>query len=491
MNPVPDARAAALLLPLLHGCQHVFPPGEKGEPAPVVYGERSIVLQPGKHEDALFHWHPDYTQNVPGFDPENRPYIRSRTHRRDPTRFVHTLEEGDWVERSLLDAIRADYPHFRKTYKAAGPFCTRIVFDEAGHAYTAVQALREDRDPVNLLLYSRDHGRTWQTFRFPPGAFTLEHEAGPRLLEVPPAIAVWEAHTSHPARFASWHTLKVLLPRKTEDGLVLGEPITVSESFLGYSSHSGGGTRLITHNGRTHVIFGETTDRDLPGVPTYVRTLYRETGSRKRGRMDDKVFLAHAPPANDVHNDPALCLDGHGHLHAVTGAHGDNFYYLRSRAPDDASAWTDPVPTLEVGWRDDDGSQRGRQTYVALVCDHRDTLHLVFRQWRRGVDEHHPDPFYGALSYQRKTRRGAWEPAWPLVVPPVAGYSIYYHKLATDRDGRLYLSYSYWAKEPPYVDHKGEFRHRALLRSADGGETWHLPETEDFLRGIRRGSPRG
>jgi hypothetical protein len=123
----------------------------------------------------------------------------------------------------------------------------------------------------------------------------------------------------------------------------------------------------------------------------------------------------------------------------------------------------------------------GRQTYISLVCDPQDALHIAFRQWRRKVDDYHSGQNYAALSVQSKPKDQPWGPARPLVIPPVTGYSIYYHKLTIDRRGRLYLSYSYWTNDESYQnDFPDRYHHRAVLVSKDAGKSWKLAETRDF-----------
>ena len=69
------------------------------------------------------------------------------------------------------------------------------------------------------------------------------------------------------------------------------------------------------------------------------------------------------------------------------------------------------------------------------------------------------------------------------MVPPVPGYSIYYHKLTIDRRGRLFLAYSYWTENQYQEDYPDRYHHLALVMSADGAKTWKLATTSDFLAG--------
>ncbi|MBM4049561.1 MAG: hypothetical protein FJ279_31080, partial [Planctomycetes bacterium] len=293
---------------------------------------------------------------------------------------------------------------------------------------------------------------------------------------------------NRPERFASVNDLLLFMPRKDGGELTLGEPVLVSKQCLGSCQHSGAPGSTTTRDGKTHIVWGEVTDEKVDGVPTYIATY--DHASRKVG---EKVFLAHAPPINDVHNVPAICLDSEGYLHVVAGAHGQPFKYTRSLKPNDAySGWTKPVEVLSAGYVDEktDADGEGRQTYISLVCDPQDTLHIAFRQWRRNVDEHHRGQIYAALSTQSKPKGQPWGPARPLVVPPVSGYSIYYHKLTIDRRGRLYLSYNHWTSDETYQNEFPErHHHRAVLVSKDSGQTWKLAETSDFAEGVQLTGP--
>jgi hypothetical protein len=296
-------------------------------------------------------------------------------------------------------------------------------------------------------------------------------------------VLTYRQTKGHPATFCSYNDLLLYSPRKTEAGIEMGEPVMVSDNCLGACQHSGGPGSVATREGKTHVVWGEVAPDDAPGVPTYIATFDRATRT-----LGEKVLLGYGPPVNDVHNVPAITLDSKGYIHVMTGAHGANFTYRRSLVPNDAySGWTEPVNVLDAGYVDEnsDADGTGRQTYISLVCGPDDTLYTAYRQWRQGVDPYHDGNIYAALSFQSKPPDGPWGPAQPRVIPPVDGYSIYYHKLTIDRRGNLYLSYSYYTSDLTYQNEYPEQYHNCAVQvSRDKGATWKLAEISDFEAGV-------
>ena len=276
-------------------------------------------------------------------------------------------------------------------------------------------------------------------------------------------------------------------PVVTDEGLSLPEPVAATEKCIGMCEHSGGASFARTVGSSTHVVWAEMSeDDDLPGTPTYVATYDRETRT-----VGEPLLVGYAPPVNDSHNAPGVCADSEGFIHVVTGAHGDHFYHYRSKLPNDLSeGFEDAVELLDHGFTHSDPDKQARparQTYLGLLCDPDDTLHAAFRWWIRDDDDpYHPGAVYAALGYQKKPAGGEWADARKLVVPVAFGYSNYHAKLAMDRNGRLYISHSYFNKQPNWVygEDPSHYNFPAILTSGDGGETWELAETEHFQSGI-------
>lgn len=442
-----------------------------------------IVLERYRHENYQFGYAPEYIENEVYFDLQNRPYIRHRTEHKYTSNFLQTLEDGEWVERSYVSAIEEALPGFRGFYMGGGSLAAKWAFDGQNGAYTTGNMLLTDEPRTNGMVFTPDAGRTFEAHGFRGESHDIEQFTGHNALSDPPPVLGYERRAEHEARFAAYFNLWLYAPERNGDTIEMGDPVLVSDRCLGSCQHSGGPASTATRDGLTHVVWGEISEEDVPGVPTYIATYNHETGE-----LGEPVFMAYAPPVNDVHNVPAITIDSEGYIHVITGAHGDNFKYRRSLQPNDAySGWTEAVNVLDAGrveeGTDEDG--RGAQTYCSLVCDQDDNLHIAFRQWRRGVDEYHGDNIYAALSVQTKPKDGEWGPARPLVIPAVDGYSIYYHKLTIDRVGNLYLSYSYWTSDHTYQpDFPQHFHNRAVIVSKDQGETWKLVETADFAEGM-------
>ncbi|MGE5531779.1 MAG: BNR-4 repeat-containing protein [Bacteroidota bacterium] len=438
-----------------------------------------IALKPYEHENWQFGYAPEYEPNEIYFDNQNRPYMRQRTEANDGTTGIQVLEDGKWVERRFEEVIKAAYPGYRTSSGGGGFMGAKVAFDGDNGAYTLLRLSIAGQNSQSVLLYTPDAGKSYQLYPIAASAFDIEQFVGHNALKDPPPILLYQFVKEHPAEFAGYYDLKMLLPKKVGGKLVLGEPILIAQNCLGSCQHSGGPASTATRDGKTHIVWGEIAPDDAPGVPTYIATYDQATG-----KLSEKVLLGYGPPVNDVHNVPAICQDSKGIIHVVIGSHGQAFQYVRSLKPNNISGgFTQARPVLSAGYVDPktDADGAGRQTYISLVCDQKDALHIAFRQWRRNVDEFHPDRIYAALSVQTKEPGKDWGPAQPIVIPARDNYSIYYHKLTTDRQGRLYLSYSYWTSDETYQGDFPERHHnRAVVMSRDGGKTWKLLETRDL-----------
>jgi hypothetical protein len=300
------------------------------------------------------------------------------------------------------------------------------------------------------------------------GGYDIEQFSGHNWLSGPPPFVCNVRTEKDPnLMWRQLNDLSLYVPEVSEVGTVsVGDPILISRKSIGLSTHSGIPSTIVSRGDKVHVAWGEATDpeKEVPGVPTYVATYDRVTKT-----LSEPALVGYGPPANDVHNTPCITMDSQGYLHVLVGTHGRSFIYARSLEPNNASGgWTDPEVLGE----------KLRQTYVGLVCDQHDTLHLVFRLWQNDRT-YFPAGNYACLAYMRKESGKPWSDPKPLIVAPFSEYSIFYHRLTIDRNGTLYLSYDYWSTYWSYrTDHLGT--RRALLTSPDAGHTWKLVSGADL-----------
>ncbi|MCK5803928.1 MAG: BNR-4 repeat-containing protein, partial [Lentisphaeria bacterium] len=389
------------------------------------------------------------TDNQMYFDGANRPYVAS-------SRSVVSRHGEAWRRVGMATPAGA------KAKTAFSLRSTKIAFDSDDGVY-ALGTVKSK--PV--LLHSADHGETFASYVIETnGGFDIEQFSGHNTPVAPPPFVRFTRTKKDPKlKWRSLNDLCLYVPEKQGDKIVVGDPILLSRSCIGLSNHSGIPSSIVSRGSKVHVTWGEATDPadKMPGVPTRVVTYDRETRT-----LGESVLIGFGPPANDVHNSPCITMDSRGFLHVLVGTHGRTFKYARSLKPNDA----------EGGWTETENVGKGlRQTYVGLVCDRDDTLHLVFRLWcsDRAVQ---PAGYYASLAHMSKRPGEPWSEARPLVCAPFTDYSIFYHRLGIDRLGRIFLSYTYWSTYWFYrMDGP---RGRALILSPDSGKTWKLATDSDL-----------
>jgi hypothetical protein len=413
-----------------------------------------VKLEPYRHENEQFGYLPEYPlDNQVYFDMENRPFVVSSNG-------VFYLRGRAWIK--ITKAYRPDADRIIPIR----PVSTKIAFDRDNDVYL----LGRDSSSI-VLLRSGDHGATFTAWPVPgSGSFDIEQFSGHNIINGPPPLACFHQTARDPKLI--WrhiNNLDLILPAKKRDNsIVMGDPIAVSKKCIGLSAHSGIPSAIISRGDNVHITWGEATppQAKAPGVPTYVATYNRSTG-----QLGSPALVGYGPPANDVHNSPCITIDSKGYLHVLIGTHGRTFKYVRSLLPNSANG----------GWAKAEDVGAGlRQTYVGMVCDHNNTLHLVFRLWLND-NKYYPAGYYANLAYMSKRPAEKWSDAKPLIVAAFSEYSIFYHRLTIDREDTLFLSYDYWSTFWFYrTDHRGN--RRSLLMSQDGGNTWKLAPSSEFLR---------
>ena len=487
-----------------------------------------LTLKAYRHENEQFGHVADFpVDSQVYFDPQNRPFICAEGG-------VAALRNGRWTVTDLRHNVHsAGGASERDSYRLYG---SKVAFDRDGGVYVLALTGRQA-----ALLHSTDGGRTFNACPIPgregrSGSYDFEQFSGHNGVSgsgtqaengtgtdrpdrsqsqaengtgtdrpdrsqsraengtgtdrpdrsqsraengtgtdrpdrsqsrFPPPIVRNSLTGSDPKLF--WrrlHDVELFAPKFDGGRLVVGEPILVSRKGIGLASHSGIPSSLVSRGDKVHLVWAEATEptEKVPGVPTYVVTYDRATG-----KLGAPALVGYGAPPNDIHNSPSITMDSQGYLHVLAGTHGRPFQYARSLKPNDsAGGWTPAEPV---------GADLS-QTYIGFVCGPDDTLHLAYRLWHRG-EQPYPKSHYATLSYSRKRPGQPWEAPRDLIVPPFSEYSVYYHRLTIDRQGRLFLSYDYWSTLWFYRnDQPG--RRRTVMMSPDGGQTWRLATSRDL-----------
>lgn len=407
-----------------------YSPGTTGGQAKVELRNPNAAVAPIEHEAnfrgeaALFGYAPFYDPNPIAFDPDNKPYIRvaGRVQTQGPN--------GEWVEHDIDDSIRRYYQTQRINRNfiiLGGQFIDqRITFDSRGDAYT-IARVASGKNHWRYLMHSRDNCVTWDAYLLPlVDHIRIEFNDGHNTLDQPPVLLLLEGKT-----------LSMIMPRRNANGTIaVPDPVTVSTDSLLVPNHSGAANSAISVGGQVFVVYPLASQyQSLDGTSQFVMAFDRDTGAV----TTPQTFLGNVGEGvPDDHNRPAITADSQGHLHAVLGGHHNDLYYLKSDAPLDASSWSTPVT---IGKTVQQGLNRGGHTYNSLLCDANDQLHVVTRWAGDYIYKFH-------LSYNTgDAETGTWATQKPLVSPFRTHYSVWYHHLSMDREGRLFLNYLYYGNQ--------------------------------------------
>lgn len=205
-------------------------------------------------------------------------------------------------------------------------------------------------------------------------------------------------------------------------------------------------TKIIRHEGKTHVAWLDSSD---DGFRVRIRT--RDEAS---GTWSETWTIGEAA---DNHGGPALVLDGAGYLHVIYYAHHHPVRYRRSVRPNDASEWTE----IEKFGKD--------LTYPAVVCDSDNSL--IFTARRSYEDR----PW--ELEMWRRTEEKGWYKVGPIIRTRFPGYAQFAASLAWGpKRERLHLATRIY--ETIESDTSVPLTTIGYLSSADGGMTWQTSNGE-------------
>lgn len=405
-----------------------------------------LELTPYCHENERFAYYPNYPVFLePYFDMKNRPFMISGNK-------IMSFRNGQWTG--------ADIPtNDNLTWKFNN---TKIAFDNDNWVYVLITK----KDNSNWLAYSSDEGVSFKTVQIPfKGECDIEQFTGHNTLAHPPVVAVhWQNQERDPKYF--WRVVNdfyLVVTKKVGKDIVIDKHLKVTDKSIGIAAlHSGIPGTIVSYGNKTHLIWAEVSDpedKSIEGVPTFAATYDYGTQT-----LSNPALIGFGPPANDIHNTPCITIDSMGFLHAMIGTHGSSFRYARSLASNSTSkGWTE---SRSVG-------SKLSQTYIGMICDKNDRLHMVFRLWRDARPDF-PEGFMAGMAIMSKDALAdEWDEPRYILRSPLTDYSVFYHKFGIDRTNKFYLSYDYYTTYWFYRNDQMGSR-RCLIMSPDGGISWQM-----------------
>ena len=483
------------------------------------------VRTPIKHktyyigEREQFGYNPRYWPGAVSFDSDNRPYIRANNT------IITLNDKGRWISLETVKGLMEKYG-LESTAHIAGSD-PHIGFDTDGDAYMVGRLGPYPGSKFKYgMFHSTDSCRSWTFHESPGRPERLERlEAYNQIVGPPPLVegrgrelnlTIFDKKPDGKLGPVQFNVVAKVIPPVVRKGRHWITP-----------AHSGCANVTATFGDKTHVVwisiqplsFHEEaanrlpTKKQGPYIPYAMRwakdglgclaPCYAATYDHKTGKTSEPVLIGFT--RRDNHNGPAITVDSKGYLNVVIGSHQDNFQLTRSLKPNSTTdGWTEPKM---FGTPRPEGGGPG-YTYIGLVCDADDTLHVVSRWYSTGG--------YVCLAYLRKKAGQDWEPNKLLVIPFKGSYSVYYHQFNIDRLGRLFVNYSYYGAQlnsaeaeaykkkwpednlrvpPGKKAGPGRFpglrlglrsHDPCILISDDKGDTWRLALTEDFVNGMKR-----
>ena len=407
---------------------------------------------------------------------------------------------------------------------------TKVRFDKDGDAYRTI--MLQGTFPngsggiFGVLCHSRDNMKSWDFYKLSRPFTKMEILDGNNTdcLERPPVIMLHNYWSSTDKSGA------FVIPEKQADGTLVipEETIYCAEDVVCTSQHSGKANFAATVGNKVFMTYGVCYDEVysnerynatlgyMPaghsmkklmeqqpgvfaspvGVPTFIIEYDIDTKT-----LSDPVFLGYAGKEyGDGHNWSALSVDSEGYLHAFLIGHHFPLVYCKSKKPADISEWED-VESIGAPIS---------ISYASMNIDKNDTIYAITRD---STDSYHFDQVL-----YRKKKGGEWERIKMLKFWK-GSYMIWGTDVYMDPEtGALYINYrskTSWlelfaddwaAKDFIFPDKSERMTDVAPVGVAypyfpghyansgsnprgehvnvvtyDGGDTWRLATTEDYM----------
>ncbi len=362
----------------------------------------------------------------------------------------------------------------------ADPFQdTRVTFDAGGDAYQLDQI-----NGRHFLVHSR--GGRWEYYPLPEAQWArIEYNDRPGRPVNPPPVLLYNADGD----------LGVVIPMSIGGELHgTDDLIPITDESLLVPNHSGGANSVISHAGYVFAAWpSRVPPKGGPGTDQHVSIIDRATRRVIRAEFigtssTDTFNKKKGVYQPDPHDIVAITVDSKGVIHILLGAHHGNLMYCHSTGV----GWDGFTEPVQIG-QARNPENKGGHTYVSLVCDAQDRLHVVTR--------YAGDRYHFNLVYIRRNADGTWTEPKVLVHGDRGQYAAYYHDLSLDGDqliltspgvlwgglsaGEIEIYNRLWPGElpgdvQPYpasrtVWYPTQKRHDPFtLFSDDGGDTWEV-----------------
>ncbi|MFH1975758.1 MAG: BNR-4 repeat-containing protein [Pseudomonadota bacterium] len=411
------------------------------------------------------------------FSPDGRAYIRQKNG------VYYINGEGKWDYVSFLGAIFNASGQRYSSVDMNFDSDHRIVFDKEGYAYTPAWAIYSWPKRHPFLMVKPPDSEQWKAYKLSPlGEPRMEWFSGANMLDSPPAVLIYEHGDK---------TISLVNVFRNQDKISISKPQEISRNVFSIARLGSGGSIVVRTGDWIHTVFAfDISPENKKGTPE----VWARWSPQKNIQYSPQllgmspVFETHP----DGHDYPVVVSDSQGRLHVILGAHSRPFQYLYTPRPADSNEveWTDPVVVGNCNL-----------TYPDLVCDSKDTLHLVARQnkYSEGM----------TLVYLKKEMGKEWTKPQKLIVGSPGNSISYlncYHKLMKDTNDKLFLTYyvyfNYFTDaqlagyKESYPEEKlirgtsqgfGRYNYTGvrrkgpyLLVSEDRGNSWRMAVMDDF-----------
>jgi hypothetical protein len=477
--------------------------GQELSTSPVIVPGSGPIIYTGYYtrEREIYGYRPRFMPAKVSFDKNNRPWLFTQVHPTNKfdgnqsatdsffvteTAYVQTLDdEGNWIVYDVGQMLRGFFGYVDPASpKIAGGVKHKenVIFGDDGK--TIYFGFYDSVRGCKTLIYSYDKLETVKYADINAlGIATASIEAFDTFLsneQYLPTVCNSYRGTSAYVPVTYYGLLADPMGNIFQDRSV----VISDESFGDLAPiHSGVMNVTATVGDTVHCVWFDNTKQTI----TDHTDQYYSNYNKRTGKVSEPVYLGStfgdwydSPPytvAADTHNGPVITVGRDKTVHVVLGGHHSQAKYLYSS--DNGKSWS-PQIDLPGG--------NAYNTYPAIITDRDNTVHLVYRCSINGRQ----------LAYSRKKQGQSWEDMGALVVPYWTGHGQYHHNLTVDRLGRLFVTYWYSATcstgmpadvqaeyDAKWPGQEEQLAHDpVILMSDNGGDTWKIAATADFVDGF-------